>query len=69
MIIEPKPRFKPSRPRRGQQVTFNGRLYGTVVRVEGAICYVSTEYFGEASSFIWAFPDTLNTMFDWPTKV
>lgn len=58
-------RTKP--PYKGEQVTYKGMPYGTVVRTDGRLCYVDT---GDENidPFIWCFNSGLNELHDWPGK-
>jgi hypothetical protein len=68
MRTQPHETHAASRPRKGQQITYRGKPYGTVASVEGGLCFVRREGEHEALPFIWCFHDGLNTLHDWPTK-
>ena len=61
------------KPRKGGAVTYEGRPYGAVTRVDGNLCYTDNS----DAPFIWRFranpttgcPAHLNRLFSWPEKV
>lgn len=52
-------------PRKGQAVTFEGAIAGTVTRVEGGLCWIDDS---PDRVFIWCFRRGLNELHNWSTK-
>lgn len=65
--MQPHEKFAASRPRKGQPVTYRDQHAGSVINVEGGLCWVDYDG-GEAMPFIWCFNDGLNNLHSWPTK-
>lgn len=59
--------FADSKPRKGEHITYEGRVAGVVHSVEGNLCW--TSYDGrDPAPFIWRFKDGLNALHSWPSK-
>lgn len=55
-------------PRKGDPIKYFGRHVGTVLRIDGNLCWVASRDGGESAPFIWRFKDGLNALHDWPNK-
>lgn len=64
----PEDKFRDSRPRIGDRITYRGKPHGTVSSVEGALCYVAFDVGGQNAPFIWCFRDGLNKLHNWPSR-
>ncbi len=58
--------YSAHRPRKGQTVTYNGKIAGKVLSIEGNLCWV--DYASGPNPFIWAFKDGVNAFHDWPGR-
>ena len=68
MTKQPHEIYSQFKPRKGDPITYDGRVTGHVIRTEGNLCW--NDYHGEQDPlpFIWCFKDGLNALHEWPRK-